>query len=156
MKREALLGGATLFLCAVLFYETTLIADYGFAQVSADVWPRMILGAISALSLLQVVTALYRPPSSTHGNPGAPDGGWLFNAFVPITVFVAVVIFALLVGYIGFMLSGLIMVFTLLSVIGPKTPRAVVIHAAIAAVSVIGITVFFSEIMGVLLPGWAL
>lgn len=75
---------------------------------------------------------------------------------MPLTVFGAIIGFALLVPYAGFTVSGLVMVFVLLSVIGPKTPRAIAAHAAIAAVSVLTVAFFFSYFMGVLLPGWAL
>jgi hypothetical protein len=156
LKREALLGTATVLLCAVLYYETTLIADYGFAQVGADVWPKIILGVISALALLQIATGLIRPAPTSKADEGIAVEGWLFRAFVPITVFVGVVLFSLLVPYIGFTFSGLIMVFMLLSVIGPKSPRAIALHAAIAIVSVLSVTAFFTQVMGVLLPGWSL
>ncbi|WP_417588907.1 tripartite tricarboxylate transporter TctB family protein [Pararhodobacter oceanensis] len=158
MKREAFLGAATVLLCAVLYYQTTLIADYGFAQVGADVWPKMILGAIAALALLQMALGLYRPRSRV-GSEVSPAGArpdWRGSALVPLTVFGAIIGFALLVPFAGFTVSGLLMVFVLLTVIGPKTPRAIAAHAAIAAVSVLSVAFFFSYVMGVLLPGWAL
>lgn len=158
MKREAFLGAATLLLCAVLYHQTTLIADYGFAQVGADVWPKMIVGAIAALALLQTALGLYRPRSRA-GSETSPVGArpsLRDAALVPLTVFGAIIGFALLVPYAGFTVSGLVMVFVLLSVIGPKTPRAIAAHAAIAAVSVLTVAFFFSYFMGVLLPGWAL
>lgn len=158
MKREAFLGAATVLLCAVLYHQTTLIADYGFAQVGADVWPKMIVGAIAALALLQTALGLYRPRSRA-GSETSPVGArpsLRDAALVPLTVFGAIIGFALLVPYAGFTVSGLVMVFVLLSVIGPKTPRAIAAHAAIAAVSVLTVAFFFSYFMGVLLPGWAL
>lgn len=126
MKREAFLGAATLLLCAVLYHQTTLIADYGFAQVGADVWPKMIVGAIAALALLQTALGLYRPRSRA-GSETSPVGArpsLRDAALVPLTVFGAIIGFALLVPYAGFTVSGLVMVFVLLSVIGPEKPRA--------------------------------
>jgi hypothetical protein len=159
LKREALLGGATVVLCGVLYYETTLIADYGFAQVGADVWPRIILGVISALALVQIILGLgTRRPVAAPPDAGQSDTdqGWLSRVLVPVTVFAGVVLFALLVPFLGFMMSGLLMVFALLSVIGPKSPRAILIHAGVATVSVVCVTLFFTQVMGVLLPGWSL
>lgn len=158
MKREVLLGAATILFCAALFYEAALIPDYGFAQVGADVWPKIILGVVSVLALLQMVQGFYRPQATPASQAGQrnPRESWLFRAFVPFTVFAAVVLFAVFVPYIGFMLSGLIMVFMLLSIIGQKSPRTLLIHAVISVVSVLCVTVFFSEVMGVLLPEWTL
>ncbi|UOA14977.1 tripartite tricarboxylate transporter TctB family protein [Sulfitobacter dubius] len=156
MKREVFLGAATVILCAVLYYQTTLIADYGFAQVGADVWPKIILGAIAALALIQMALGIYRSGLSPDSRPATRQANWRKSAVVPFTVFGATIGFALLVPYAGFTASGLLMVFVLLSAIGPKSPRAIVMHAAIAAISVLTVAFFFSCVMGVLLPGWAL
>lgn len=158
MKREAFLGAATVVLCAVLYHQTTLISDYGFAQVGADVWPKIILGTIAALAVLQMAQGLKRPRSrgESQSTPVAARSNWRDRALVPLTVFGAITGFALLVPYAGFTVSGLLMVFVLLSVIGPKSPRAIATHAAIAAVSVLSVAFFFSYVMGVLLPGWTL
>jgi hypothetical protein len=158
LKREVLLGSATVILCGILFYETTLIADYGFAQVGADVWPRIVLGVISVLAFLQIVQGFYqsRTTVAPATDPQHDGCGLLSGFYVPITVFTGVVLFALLVPFIGFILSGLLMVFGLLSLIGPKSPRSVLIHAGISLSSVLCVTVFFTQVMGVYLPGWAL
>lgn len=157
MKREAILGAATLLVCAVLYHQTTLIADYGFAQVGADVWPKIILGSIAALALVQLAMGLRsRPTPANDPDLHSEKQNLWESAFVPVTVFSVIILFAVLVPYIGFMFSGLLMVFSLLTVIGPRSARAIAINAAIASGSVLTVTFFFSNIMGVLLPGWAL
>lgn len=158
MKQEVLLGATTVLLCAVLFYQTTQIADFGFAQVGADVWPKFIIGVMFCLASLQIAIALLRPgPSGARATQCAEvDQGLWFWILVPIVVFAAVSFFALAVPFIGFTLAGLAMVFGLLSAIGPKSPRALVMHGAIAGVAVGLVTFFFTGVMGVMLPGWAL
>jgi len=154
LRRDAILGAVTAVLCVALFFETSKVRNFDFAAVGADVWPKITIGLILLLSVVQILLGLRQ----TRAEPQEPEAGagLLERSFVPLAVFSAVILFALAVPYFGFAISGVLMVFGLLTTIGPKTGKAILGNAAISLVAVLAMTFIFTQVMGILLPQWRL
>lgn len=152
MKRDVILGAVTGALCIVFYLETLKVNNLAFAKVGADLWPQIAIGCIFVLSIVQVIVGFKAPAEA----PADAGDGLLEKLFAPVVVFGTMIAFPLLVPVLGMTVSGALMVLTLLSILGPKTPLAMVLHVTITLVSVLSITFIFTRIMGIVLPGFAL
>ncbi|MCF3932682.1 tripartite tricarboxylate transporter TctB family protein [Acuticoccus sp. M5D2P5] len=154
MKRDVVLGLITAAVAIVLWRETLGVRNFAYAQVGAEVWPQIVIGVIFVLAIVQIVGGIRT--ASPAPDPDRDRPGLAARAFVPGAVFGSVCLFAVLVPFVGFPVAGVVMVMSLLSLIGARTGRAFAIHGAIAFASVLAMTLIFTEVMGILLPGWRL
>jgi len=152
VKRDVIPGAVTGALCIVFYLETLKVNNLAFAKVGADVWPQIAIACIFVLSVVQVIVG-FKAPEEAAADAG---GGLLEKLFTPLVVFGTMIVFSLLVPVLGMTVAGVAMVFTLLSILGPQTPRALLLHAAVALVSVLSMTFIFTRIMGIVLPGFSL
>lgn len=137
------------------------VPDYG--QLSPATWPRIIIGAITLLSfiyLIQSVNAARNPTSadvselsdeSAEERPIGISGFYHYWKNV-IWCFVLFGLYLYSLPWLGMLLGALAFVFILLCALGGWGSRQLLLHAAIALVTVGGMWTLFTYGLGVLLP----
>lgn len=150
LNRDTFVAIGFLLMCGALFSASLQLPDPMFGQISSAVWPQVILVPLSLLSLVLLAQAQRQPKAdkSEHQSIGA----WLKYYQNPIVCFALFFLFLLTMPVLGMLLGGLAYVFLTLSVLGGWRGKQLLLHAAIAAVFVIGMWVIFTQMLGVFLP----
>ena len=127
------------------------LTDYG--PMTSDIWPRIILTILTALTLLYLVQSLRgridrEDERVVHGG----IGGFLSYYRNPIIIFALFFAFLVTLPVFGMLLGGAIYVFLSLTAIGGWSRRQLVRHAVIAVLSIGTMWLIFTYGLGVLLP----
>ncbi len=151
MNRDAWIALVLLLLCAGAFAETFNIRRTAYASIGAEVWPRLILALLTALVLVYLAQSLAR--GREPGEPG-PRGLWarIVHYRNPIWCFVLFGAFLVTLPWLGMLLGGVLFVYAMLTVLGPRHLRAHLVHALIAVLSVGGMWAVFTFGLRVILP----
>lgn len=136
-------------LTAVFFWQSFEIKNIDYGTLQASAWPRMILVVLGILSVTYLIQSLKAGPAEE-----TEDDGLTFFARYrnPIVCFVLYFLFLFSMPYLGMLIAGILFVFLLLSAIGEVTPKALIIHAIIACISIGAMWSFFTYPLGVILP----
>jgi len=130
-------------LCAGLIGATFDIRETNYATPGAEVWPRIVLAWLSALTLVYLVRSLLRPRPEARLERPSRNVVWCFVLFAA---------FLLALPYAGMLVAGIGFVFAALCVMGRRDRRALARHAAIAVASVGAVWAAFTYALGVMLP----
>jgi hypothetical protein len=157
IRRDTGVAVLLLLFTAVMFAESFEIRRAMFSSLAAETWPRILLGALAVLGTIYLVQSLrgtVEPAEIDEIEAGADPG---FAATIrryanPVMCFATFLGFLLLMPWLGMLIGGVLFVFVTLSLLGPRTVRAVVLHAIIAVVSVTAMWAIFSFGLGVFLP----
>ena len=137
-------------IAALFFWETYNIPKFEYASIGSEVWPRVILVPLFVLCAVYFVQSVKRPKISESRIAGVVD---FFRTYRnPISSFVIFFIFLWTLDYLGMLIGGTLLVFALLTMLGHKTPKYLLIHAAIALVSVGAVWSLFTYALQVYLP----
>ncbi len=158
LNRDAIIAIILLMFCGTMFWATTQIRDPGFEQMSATVWPRIVLIVLTALSALYLFQSL--KTAALARDDAAPSGAaengakasWLERYQNPIWCFVLFFGFLIALPYLGMLLGASLFVFLMMSVLGGWSPRLVLLHAVIAILSVGAMWSIFTFGLRVMLP----
>lgn len=149
VNKESVIAAILLLVTGVYFWETYNIATPDYASIGSDVWPRIILIPLLILTIVYLIQSIRRPPPAGERRSIKE---W-FSAYQnPISSFLIFFIFLLVVDYLGMLIAGVLLVFALLTVLGHRTPKALLIHAAIALVSVGLVWSLFTFVLRVYMP----
>lgn len=150
LNRDTIVAIVLLLFCGVMFWATTLIRDPGFEQMGADVWPRIVLLFVSVLSLIFLVQSLRPEPRESLAEH---DGStWLARYQNPTWCFVLFFGFLATMPFFGMLIGGALFVFLMMSVLGGWSPRLLLLHAAIAVLSIGLMWSIFTFGLRVILP----
>ena len=140
-----------LFAVAALFYwDTYSIPKFGYASIGSEVWPRVILVPLFVLCGIYFFQSLKKRKTAEGGIAGVGD---FFRTYQnPIFSFVIFFLFLLTLDYLGMLIGGTLLVFALLTVLGHKTPKFLLLHAVIAIISVGSVWSLFTFALQVYLP----
>jgi len=172
LSRDVLVAIFLLAVCGVLWYASFDIRVPDYGQLSPTTWPRIILGAITVLSLIYLfqslrsaastVTTASVDTSSSHetnsnADSSSPATSFSLGAFYQYwkNVFWCFVLFGLYLYFLpllGMLTGALTFVFLLLCALGGWTPRKLLLHAVIAVITVGGMWSLFTYGLGVILP----
>lgn len=156
-NRDTILAILLLVGCGVLMTATFEIREPDYGQLSPAIWPRVIVGILSFLSVLYLIQSIRHGPDA-----GAPIGkvdrepgilgffAFWRNVFYCFSLFLG---YLLVLPWLGMLIGGMLFVFLLLNALGGWSPRLLLIHAVIALVSVGGMWALFTYGLGVILPG---
>lgn len=163
INQDTIVAIFLLLFCAVFIGASFQIREMDFGQMSSSTWPRVILALLTLLVLVYLVQSITRPPapgrddagssvsvSSSARKPGI--GGWFAyyrNALWCYALFFA---FLFTLDVLGMLIGGILFVFGMLTVLGERTPRHMVMHAAIAVISVGLMWSIFTFGLRVILP----
>jgi hypothetical protein len=152
LNRDTIVAVFLLLLCGVLFWATTQIRDPGFDQMGADVWPRIMLVLLAGLSLAYLVQSLGAGATGSADDDTSAGPGWWARYQNPLWCFVLFFAFLVTMPYLGMLVGGILFVFAMMSVLGGWSPRLIVLHAAIAVLSVGAMWSIFTFGLRVMLP----
>ena len=140
-----------LFITGAFFWESFNIPQLDYASMGSEVWPRVILVPLFILGLLYLVQSLRQAPAEDDGSPSGLLAG-IVHYRNPIMCFVLFFIFLLSVEFLGMLIAGILLTFALLTAIGDRTPRALMIHVVISVAAVGLVWSLFTFVLRVYLP----
>jgi hypothetical protein len=151
INRDTIIAILLLITWSVFMWASFDIRQIDYGTMGAEIWPRGIL------VMLYVLTTVYFIQSIKAGPDLAPDEPWTFRGWLrkyynPLWCYALYLIFLLTLPVLGMLIGGIALVFCLLTVLGERTPRALVLHAVIAVVSITGMWALFTYALGVILP----
>lgn len=167
ISRDVVVAVFLLAVCGVLWYASFDIRVPDYGQLSPATWPRVILGAITFLSFIFLVQSIRvagkvpitpqteTPASNTSPTNAAQTGFYHYWKNV-IWCFVLFGLYLYSLEYLGMLVGALSFVFLLLCALGGWHPRKLLLHAAIAALTVGGMWSLFTYGLDVLLPSGSL
>lgn len=155
LNRDTLI--AVILLCMVGFFlhtsfgiRTPEFERLAPGQMDPGFWPRIILTGLAIMSVIYLLQSIVDPPE-----PGPKRGGikgWLRHYRNPIICFAAFAVFLLLIPELGMLISGIIFVFGLMTLLGPKDPAATKRHILTSLCTVGGMWFIFACLLEVQLP----
>ena len=149
INRDVVVALGLLVFCAVFFWASFDIREMSYATIGAAVWPRLILLVLAVLSLLYLAQSLRAPANE----PAGPGVGHLLRRYRnPLWCYLLFALFLLTLPWLGMLIGGVLFVFAALTVMGERTPRAHLAHAAIAIGTIGVMWAIFTFWLRVILP----
>ena len=150
LNKDAVIALALFAITGLFFWETYHIPDPGYASIGSEVWPRVILVPLFVLCAAYFFQSIGRKAVADGRKLGF--AGFFMAYRNPILSFVIFFVFLATLDFLGMLIGGTLLVFALLTVMGDKTPKAFLIHAAIAIISVGAVWSLFTFALQVYLP----
>lgn len=150
LNRDLVIAILLVVMTSLFFWETFSIPDFGYSSMQSSAWPRIILVPLFVLCVAYVFQSLRRGAVAGERTMGLVELATTYRN--PILSFLIFFIFLLTLDYLGMLLGGGLLVFGLLSVLGVRTPKAMIIHALIAVISVGLVWALFTYVLRVYLP----
>ena len=154
---DTIIALVLLVLCGELFRQTFLFRVPPFATMGSEVWPRLVIGSLAALSVIYLIQSLTRAApetqqaiASAEETPEA-EAKHLSHRNA-IICFVLFAFFVATLPWLGMLLGGILFVFLMQEFMGPRDMRSRITHLAVAVVSVGGMWAIFSFALRVILP----
>lgn len=150
INRDTICAIILLLACGGLAWASLDIREPNYGQLSPATWPRAIVAVLSLLSLIYLIQSLRQGPDVP--DPEAPKGvGALFAHWRNVIwIFVLFGAYLIAIPYLGLLIGGVLFVFLVLSALGGWRP--VLLHAAIALITVGGMWALFTFALRVILP----
>lgn len=152
VSRDTIVAILLLAFCGLLWQASYRIEITTYGTMQSSVWPRIIivaLGLFSALLLLQSTLRPDRSPDIVSDEPSKPAHVRYRNAGI---IYVLFLLFLLSLPTLGMLLGGALFVFLSLTALGRPTPRLILVHAAVAVLSVGSMWAIFTFGLRVMLP----
>lgn len=151
LNRDSVVALLLLLLCGLFIAASFDIRETRFGQMESTVWPRIIIAALTGLTLIFLGQSLRKDSVESSGEPRGL-GAWLArykNAFWCYGLFL---VFLLSLPILGMLIGGVLLVFCMLTVLGGHQPRQLVLHAMIACLSFGAMWAIFTYGLRVILP----
>lgn len=159
LNRDTIAAIFLLLLCGVFFWASFDIRQPDYGTLPPSTWPRIILGVLSVLSLVYLIQSLRQGSAETDRDRGAaPEErapgftGWISYWRNPLYCFALFFLFLLSLPVLGMLIGGISFVFLLLGMLGGWGRQSVLVHAAVAIVTVGAMWSLFTFGLGVILP----
>ncbi|MFT4727698.1 MAG: putative tricarboxylic transport membrane protein [Granulosicoccus sp.] len=162
ISRDTLVSIALLVFCGFLIWAGFQIRDPQFGELSPAAWPKAVSYVLTFFCLIYLAQSLMADKrkevgsdESVHAdasdmNPGF--FGWLQYYANPIICFAVYFLFLFSLPYLGTLIGGIALVFTLMSVLGGIQPRQIGLHLLISVITVGAMWALFTFGLRVLLP----
>ena len=148
INRDTVVAVFLLLFCGVFYAASFQIEETTYATIGAEVWPRLILYVMFALSFVYLVQSVRKGPREAE----KPSAGFLSRYRNAILCYLLFLAFLLTLDILGMLLGGVAFVFLALSVLGERSPKMLAIHAAVSIVSVGAMWAIFTFALRVILP----
>jgi len=150
LNRDTVIALILMAVTGIFFWESFNIPELGYASMGSAVWPRVIMTPLLVLCAALFIQSLRKKAVAKGKSAG-------FGALVseyrnPIMCFGIFFVFLLTIDYLGMLIAGIAVTFVLLTAIGNRTPKALVLHAAISIISVGLVWSLFTFVLRVYLP----
>lgn len=150
LNNDTIIAIILLLMCGLFFWQTTLIPKFGYSSMGSDKWPYLIISLLTVTSLAYLVQSLRLPPPDDGARMGIKK--LVFHYRNPLWCFLIFFLFLFTLPFFGMLIGGGLFVFSLLSALGPRNRRAVMIHLAITLFSVGLVWLIFTYFLRVFLP----
>ncbi len=151
LNRDTYIAIFLLVAWCVFFWASFDIRQIDYGTMGAEVWPRGVLAILFCLTAIYLFQSIKAGPDETADEPFTV-GAWLRKYQNPLWCYGLYFIFLLTLPVFGMLIGGIALVFCLLTVLGERTPRFLLIHAAVAVLSITGMWALFTFALGVILP----
>ena len=140
--------------CGIFFWASFSIREPDYGVLPPSAWPRVVLVALSVLTVLYFVQSIRRTRTFDDSSSTAGKGlkHWFSIWQNPIWCFVLFFGYVASLPVLGMLIGGVTFVFLLQCVLGGWSPRNLVVHALVALATVGGMWCIFTFGLGVLLP----
>lgn len=136
-------------LSGLLFLQTLQVRNFPGTRFGAEVWPRIVIICMAGLSIVLLVQALRAPGARLSAEALAKL--WQRES-IAFSVFGCFFGFLLLLPYLGAYPAGGVFVFAVLSILGTKTLRSLLLHLAIAVGATTVLWLVFALVLKVIAP----
>ncbi|UCH75723.1 MAG: tripartite tricarboxylate transporter TctB family protein [Rhodospirillales bacterium] len=148
LNRDTIVAVILLLFCGAFYAASFRIEETTYATIGAEVWPRLILAVMFALSAIYLVQSVRKGPPVAE----RPSGGFFGRYRNAILCYLLFLAFLLTLDVLGMLLGGIAFVFLALSVLGERSPKMLATHAVVAIVSVGAMWSIFTFALKVILP----
>ena len=132
LNRDTVIALILLAVTGAFFWESFNIPELGYASMGSAVWPRVIMTPLIVLCIALFVQSLRKKAVAEGKSPGI--GAIIIEFRNPIMCFGIFFVFLLLIDYLGMLLAGIAVTFALLTAIGNRSPKALLLHAFVLRV----------------------
>jgi putative tricarboxylic transport membrane protein len=149
VNRETVAAVFLLVFCSVFYWASLQVEDMGYESMGSEVWPQLILAILFVLSLGYLFQSLR---GDHEAGPGGGLKGWLGRYRNALSCYGLFLLFLLSLPWLGMLIGGTVFVFAVLTILGERTVRHHLIHAAIALGSISFMWAVFTFGLRVILP----
>jgi hypothetical protein len=151
LNRDVYIAILLLLLCGAFFAVSFDIREVDYGILTPAAWPRIILVALTVLSVVYLVQSLQRGAPTDGAEPFSIRG--VLNKYRnPLWCYVLFLLFLLTLDYLGMLIGGVLFVFCLLTVIGGASVKNLINHGLIAVIMVGAMWALFTYALGVIFP----
>jgi hypothetical protein len=151
LNRDVYIAIVLLLLCGAFFAASFEIRNIDYGILMPAAWPRIILVALTILSLIYLVQSVRRGASPADAEALSLKGV-LEKYRNPLWCYFLFLLFLLTLDYLGMLIGGVLFVFCLLTAIGGASKRNLIVHALIAIIMVGAMWALFTYALGVIFP----
>jgi hypothetical protein len=154
LNRDTVIAIILMVFCGIFFWASFSIREPDYGVLPPSAWPRVVLVALSVLTVLYFVQSIRRTRTFDDSSSTAGKGlkHWFSIWQNPIWCFVLFFGYVSSLPVLGMLIGGVTFVFLLQCVLGGWSPRNLVVHALVALATVGGMWCIFTFGLGVLLP----
>lgn len=154
LNRDAVIAIVLLAFCGVMFWASFDIRQPDYGTLPPSTWPRVILAALTILSLIYLAQSVRRGPDAPAADAERPTSlrEWLHHWRNPFWCFALFFAYLALLPVLGMLIDGILFVFVLLGMLGGWKTRDLPLHAGVAVIAIGAMWSVFTFGLGVLLP----
>lgn len=158
VNRDVGVAAVLLVLWGAFWVAAGDIEQTNYSAITSDVWPRLVLVALIALTFAYLIQALRGvaggapAPSEAAAPPAGTAGGRFASYRNPLLCFALFLLFLVTLPWLGMLLGGTLFVFLLLGALGGWTPALIARHAAVAVGTIGFMWLVFTFGLHVFLP----
>ena len=154
LNRDTVIAIILMVFCGIFFWASFSIREPDYGVLPPSAWPRVVLVALSVLTVLYFVQSIRRTRTFDDSSSTAGKGlkHWFSIWQNPIWCFVLFFGYVASLPVLGMLIGGVTFVFLLQCVLGGWSPRNLVVHALVALATVGGMWCIFTFGLRVLLP----
>lgn len=150
LNKDTVISVVLIAITVIFFMETFNIPKFGYASIGSEVWPRIILVPLLVLCVIYFFQAL-RQKAVAEGR-AVSIGATIMRYRNPIMGFLVFLAFLATVDYLGMLIGGVLLTFGLLTALGNRTPKALLLHVVISIVAVGTVWSLFTFVLRVYMP----
>ena len=151
INSDVIIALLLLILCAFFFAETFSYERANLSIIGSKLWPRIVVLALGAVSMLYLIQSLrHAKPAKSVSNQ--QTGSWWSRNRNVIGIFALYAVFLYSLPTLGMLLAGILFVFAVLTLIGPRDLKHHLLHAAVAVIFIGSVWAVFRFLLGVILP----
>lgn len=154
-NRDTIIAIVLLFFTGVLIWASFDIRSPDYGTLAPSAWPRSVLGILLVFGLIYLFQSLRATPSAQSPVESDERGGlagWFIKYRNPLWCYLIYFLFLVTLPVFGALIGGILLVFFLLSILGGFAPKKLLLHGAIATISMGAMWSIFTFGLRVILP----